>query len=716
MGARWNSNGFQFFCFLVLILGLKIKGSWSLNDEGFILLKFRARVSSDPFGVFGNWNFDDTDPCLWCGVHCVAGVVEKLDLSGHSLEGTLPPDLGKLINLKSLILNKNRFYGDIPKEIGGLGKLEVLDLRDNNFSGIIPAELGRLPSLKCLLLCDNEFERSSILDIGRLRFLSGLQFDKNLACSSLPGVDRMNRKADNGLWQSPLKHLNEAYSLISPIKEAVTRYVNALQLQPFKLGEASLHECDDNLCNKLAGSSRLQMVQNVEILVGSARRRLFDLSSNLPAAPSGGGSPSQQIIALPTTRSSGSFPAIPNAKMNPPLPPVPMAPPPEPSSKGFQSDSDVKPAIKQSPQSGTSHIWIFFLVVPIVLALVIISLGLVIIFRKRGVTTIGPWKTGLSGQLQKAFVTGVPKLNRAELETACEDFSNIIDTHEGCTMYKGTLSSGVEIAVASTLVASSKDWSKNAEMSYRKKIDTLSRINHKNFVNLIGFCEENEPFNRMMVFEYAPNGTLFEHLHIKEMEHLDWNARMRIVMGTAYCLQYMHHDLNPPVAHSNLNSHYIYLTDDYASKIAEVCFLPQYVRKSKISGDSESEHSELPPLADPETNVYSYGILLLEIISGKLPYSKEQGPLEKWAAEYLNDKRSISYMIDPTLKAFKNNELDVICEVIQECIQPDPRQRPTMRDITSKLREMIAISPDQATPRLSPLWWAELEILSVEAT
>lgn len=54
---------------------------------------------------------------------------------------------------------------------------------------------------------------------------------------------------------------------------------------------------------------------------------------------------------------------------------------------------------------------------------------------------------------------------------------------------------------------------------------------------------------------------------VKEVEHLDWNARIRVIMGTAYCLQYMHHDLNPPVAHSNLNSGAIYLTDDYAAKV-----------------------------------------------------------------------------------------------------------------------------------------------------
>ena len=86
------------------------------------------------------------------------------------------------------------------------------------------------------------------------------------------------------------------------------------------------------------------------------------------------------------------------------------------------------------------------------------------------------------------------------------------------------------------------------------------------------------------------------------------------------------------------------------------------------------------------------------------------------AAEYLNDKQRIGYMIDPSLKSFKSDELDVICEVAKQCIQSDPRHRPTMKEITSKLREVISISSDQATPRLSPLLWAELEILSVEAT
>lgn len=625
MGAGWNPNGFH--CFFPLIVFLSIRGSFSINDEGLILLKFREKLTADPFSALKDWNPMDDNPCSWSRVQCVADKVQRLDLNELQLEGTLSPELGKLAELKFLELRNNCFSGIIPKEIGRLKMLELLDLRDNNFSGTVPLEIRRLSSLKCLFK---------------------LRTDSQLSCGG--NYDK----------------------------------------------------------KKLPSSTELKIFQNVEIVVNSIRRRLFEQSSNVPAVPSG--ISSSQVITLPTSQSSGSFPAIPSAKKNNPGPRVPVKSPP----------SENASAAKTTPPSSSStseEKLIYFVVIPIAVSFIIITIGMLVFIRKRGVTTIGPWKTGLSGQLQKAFVTGVPKLNRGELELACEDFSNIIDTREGYIMYKGTLSSGVEIAVTSTLVASSKEWSKNAEVSYRKKIDTLSRINHKNFINLIGYCEENEPFNRMMVFEYAPNGTLFEHLHVKEMEHLDWSMRMRIIMGTAYCLKYMHHDLNPPVPHSCLNSSQIYLTDDYAAKIGEVCFLPQRPsRPQKISGDGESEHSVLPPLADSDTNVYSFGILLLEIISGKLPYSEEQGPLEKWAAEYLNDTRTISYMIDPALKSFKNNELDVICEVIQECINPEPRSRPTMKDISSKLRDVIGISPDQATPRLSPLWWAELEILSVEAT
>lgn len=338
--------------------------------------------------------------------------------------------------------------------------------------------------------------------------------------------------------------------------------------------------------------------------------------------------------------------------------------------------------------------------------------------------TIRPWKTGISGQLQKVFVTGVPKLNRVDLEAACEEFSNVIGSTPDSMLYKGTLSSGVEIAVTSTTISPAKDWSEHSELYFRKKIEVLGRINHKNFLNLLGFCEEEEPFRRMMVFEYAPNGTLFEHLHNKGAEHLDWETRMRIIMGIAYCLQYMHHELEPPVIHPNLHSNAVCLTDDYAAKLSDPDVWKEAVIKSNQMKSSSRTGSFINygdmGLSDMElevaNNVYCFGLLLLEIISGKLPCAQEQGLLIEWAMGYLDKKDMIQYMVDPSLKSFKYSELEKICEVVQSCIRPYPEQRLSMKDITSEFRVALSISPEAAYPKLSPLWWAELEILSQDGS
>ncbi|XP_031495764.1 protein MALE DISCOVERER 2-like [Nymphaea colorata] len=673
MGGRGNLFGFplRWIILVVLTFLFKIKACCSLNLEGLALLEFRARVDSDPYGALSNWDPNDDSPCMWSGVLCRDDKVHILNLSEFALGGSLAPEIGKLSNMRALILYKNNFQGIIPKEIGELRRLEFLDLRHNRLSGQIPTEIRNMSSLKRLLLCNNSFEDGLSPELLKLCIHLESQVDKTLTTDFRPQADFMSKRLSRSL-------------------------------------------SDGNEGNRQALSSEGKpcKAEHMQYLL-TARRKLLEVAVNLPAAPNDGGQISADVPSL----SSGSFKAHSPASEG-----ISSSPPPSSSSPVPGNDSSQKPSSPPSKESDSSSEigqqaaskWVYTVALPGVVVTLVLCLALLFMCRSRGVATIGPWKSGLSGQLQKAFVTGAPKLNRAELETACEDFSNIIGTLPDCTIFKGTLSSGVEIAVTSAAATSTKDWSKCSELYFRKKIDTLSRLNHKNLVNLLGYCIEDEPFTRMMVFEYAPNGTLFEHLHVQEVEHLDWSARMRIVMGVAYCLQYMHHDLSPPVAHPNLHSTSIYLTDDFAAKLADFSYWKAPVEKAKTC-DDDLEQLDWP-YKDLESNIYNFGILLLEIISGKLPYSEEQGFLVNWAVDYLNDKRSISYMIDPTLKSFKNNELDAICEVIQQCIHPDTKQRPTMKEVTTKLRDVLSISPEAATPRLSPLWWAELEILSVEAS
>ncbi|KAG9133208.1 hypothetical protein Leryth_026885 [Lithospermum erythrorhizon] len=661
MGGGWRVNEIQLSSIILMILLLEYQGCVSLNSEGSSLIIFRDGVDSDPYRSFANWNSSDADPCMWSGVHCLGTKVHTLNLSGFSLKGELAPELGNLTHLRSLVLSNNKFSGDIPKTLGLLTMLEVLDLRYNKLTGKIPGEIGDLKSLKCLLLSNNNFEGTIPPEIGNLKFLSKLQLDENLVPGVQGEIGRVNRKFGHGF--------SFAYDSVPTDRKTL-----------------------------------IKIIQPVQTTDGSARRRLVAQSNNLAAAPV----KQDHVISLPSSRSSGSFPAVPKDLLQPtsPRPPKDHSP----DTKAWPRDTNNGHSEDKNP----GNAWKYIIGISSGIVLISVAMAMLIICKGRAAKTIGPWKSGLSGQLQKAFVTGVPKLNHLELEQACEDFSNIICTYDAYTVYKGTLSSGVEIAVISTALTSLVDWTRRSEMAFRKKIATLSRVNHKNFVNLIGFCEEDEPFVRMMVFEYAPNGTLYEHLHVKEVEHLDWSARMRIIMGTAYCLQYMH-ELKPSVPHSNLNSHAISLTDDYAAKVGEISFWSEFMSNSKKKRDSSnSDHCDLATLPDEETNIYCFGLLLLEIISGKLPHSDEEGSLLNWATQYLNDE-SISCLIDPTLSSLNDNELDIICEVIKQCIQADERKRPTMQETVFKLREVIDISPDSATPRLSPLWWAELEILSAEA-
>ena len=199
---------------------------------------------------------------------------------------------------------------------------------------------------------------------------------------------------------------------------------------------------------------------------------------------------------------------------------------------------------------------------------------------------------------------------------------------------------------------------------------------------------------------------------VKEAEHLDWNMRLRIAMGMAYCLDHMH-QLNPLIAHNNLSSSSISLTEDYAAKISEFTFWNEIVVAEIESPLLKNLHT---PSVDPESNVYSFGVILFEMITGRLPYSVENPSLEDWASDYLRGEQPLRDIVDPTLTCFQEEQLGLIGEVLKSCVHPDPKKRPAMREVCTRLRAITGITPEGAYPRVSPLWWAELEIVSADAS
>ncbi|XWS65811.1 hypothetical protein CRYUN_Cryun05aG0145600 [Craigia yunnanensis] len=439
---------------VVLFLLCQSLVCWSLNEEGLALLRLRERVVNDPSGALSDWKEEDGEigHCSWFGVECSDGKVVVLNLKDLCLEGTLAPELGTLVHIKSIILRNNSFTGIIPEGVGELKELEVLDLGYNNFSGSLPPELGSNLSLTILLLDNNEFLCSLSPEIYELQKLSETQVDEN----QLSNTAKLSCKQRFNTWN------------VGQSEDAMQR----------------------------------RLLQKILAIPPKPPKAPF-LNFTIPSSPSHAPQVPTPASAKPSTNSTfrRDAPVQQHSFAPAPSPPENNTSPSESIPLSSHSSSNHQTAILAGAIGGA----IFILILIIVAYL----------FKTSKVSTVKPWATGLSGQLQKAFVTGVPKLKRSELVAACEDFSNVIGSSTIGTVYKGTLSNGVEIAVASVPVKSAKDWSKNLETQFRKKIDTLSKVNHKNFVNLLGYCEEDEPFTRMMVFEYAPNGTLFEHLHSK---------------------------------------------------------------------------------------------------------------------------------------------------------------------------------------------------------
>ncbi|KAL8129810.1 hypothetical protein V2J09_018965 [Rumex salicifolius] len=512
------------------------------------------------------------------------------------------------------------------------GKVQILDLRGFSLQGALTPALRKLRYMRALLLNNNSLSGHIPKEICELKMLESLDLRHNNLSGFIP--------AEIGGMPSLKCLFLDGNNFQGGIPSELEKLVLL----------SSTFTKDENCYHLLTTPAPLQKPQP---------------------------QPDDNLVVI----SSGSFSAtIKNPNPNHPS-----------SSINNQSPNNPQEPVYYNNDYNTLTIALIILGLAVLIALIILALFLFLIHQRRS-KRVRARDNNLLHRLSKAFVTGVPKLNSSELQTACEDFSNIINTLRGSLMYKGILTSGVEIAVVSTTIRSSK------------------QINHKNFVNLLGYCKEEDPFVRMMVFEYTPNGNLYEHLHVDGFEHLDWYLRMRIVMGVSYCLEYVHHDLNPPVI-IPVHADAVLLTDDYAAKLVHVSVWTDIASKAELPDEEQSRQSDQEPIPDAKEIVYSFGVLLLEIISAKPPNTNE-GHIIKWASQYWHDKEKLGSLVDPSLKTFKMSELEVICDVIKECIDKDPTQRPTMKDVTCKLREATNISPEAATERVSPLWWAELEILS----
>ncbi|KAK4427339.1 Receptor-like serine/threonine-protein kinase ALE2 [Sesamum alatum] len=293
--------------------------------------------------------------------------------------------------------------------------------------------------------------------------------------------------------------------------------------------------------------------------------------------------------------------------------------------------------------------------------------------------------------------TGTAKVFSIEdIERATDNFDTSRTLGEGGfgLVYGGILDDGRKVAVK---VLKRDDQQGSRE--FLAEVEMLGRLHHRNLVKLIGICAEDQC--RCLVYELVPNGSVESHLHgvDKEVAPLDWRARMKIALGAARGLAYLHEDSSPRVIHRDFKSSNILLEYDYTPKVSDFGLARAAMEEGNkhISTHVMGTFGYLAPEYAMtghllvKSDVYSYGVVLLELLTGRKPVDLSQPPgqenLVAWARPLLANKEGLETIIDPSLRSdVPLDNFAKVAAIASMCVQPEVSHRPFMGEVVQALK------------------------------
>ncbi|XP_065863703.1 G-type lectin S-receptor-like serine/threonine-protein kinase At2g19130 [Euphorbia lathyris] len=303
-------------------------------------------------------------------------------------------------------------------------------------------------------------------------------------------------------------------------------------------------------------------------------------------------------------------------------------------------------------------------------------------------------RTTLSG---KAVEGSLVAFSYRDLQNATKGFSQKLGGGGFGYVYKGVLPDTSVIAVKKL------ESINQGEKQFRTEVSTIGTIQHVNLVRLRGFCSEGT--KRLLVYDYMPNGSLEFHLFSdKESIVLDWKTRYNIALGTARGLTYLHEKCRDCIIHCDIKPENILLDAEFCPKVADFGLAKLVGRDfSRVLTTMRGTRGYLAPewisgvAITAKADVYSYGMMLFEIVSGRRNSDHSKDAVIKyfpsWVAKQVIEGRDIVSLLDERL----NGEGDVeevtrVCKVACWCIQDDETQRPTMGQVVQILERVINVN------------------------
>ncbi|KAJ8540176.1 hypothetical protein K7X08_026565 [Anisodus acutangulus] len=624
------------------------------------------------------------------------GKLQKLDVSSNSLSGPIPPNLCLSNNLVKLILFSNEFTGEIPSSLTNCMTLSRLRIQDNKLNGSIPLGFGVLPNFTYMDISKNKFSGPLPKDFGYAAKMQYLNISENLFGCDLP----------ENIWNAPsLQIFSASYSgLIGKLPDFKgCQNLYKIELQGNNLNGSipwDIEHCEKLISlnlrrNSLTGIipweiSSIPSITDVDLshnfLTGTIPSN-FDKSGTLEHF-----NVSYNQLTGPLPSSGSIFSTFHPSSFigNQGLCGTIIH---NPCRTDGLNDGKVDFSNHSKKRDGALIVWITSAAFGVVLFILIVAIRCFHLNYSQRFSCdkeIGPWK-----------LTAFKRLNFTadDVLESVTITDKIIGMGSAGTVYKAEMPSGEIIAVKKLWAGKQQKETTRKQCGVLAEVDVLGNVRHRNIVSLLGCCSNNE--RTMLLYEYMPNGSLDDLLHNKNKDAnlvADWFTRYKIALGVAQGICYLHHDCDPVIVHRDLKPSNILLDGEMEARVADFGVAKLIQCDESMSVIAGSYGYIAPEYAytlqvDEKSDIYSYGVVLMEILSGKRSVDSEFGDgngIVDWMRSKMKSRNGINEVLDKSIGAScpqVREKMMLMLRVALLCTSRNPADRPSMRNVVSMLQE-----------------------------